>query len=338
MIKCLEEVVTNTKDLLYGHIIRDGFIFTSVTSPANVYDAIVIKNPNNARSFCSRIDSPTKSLEEQIRFINENKLEKALIIAENIDFITDCPTLKYINVIPADNVGDNFDYSPLYKMPQIKRLRCTTEYCQGKKIFHSTVDYSNISGLEDLGVQTAGDINFNKIQTLKSLQVNYSKETELKNIFCSAVLDTLVLTKCRIKSLEGLQQSEKMQCLYLHYNRSLRDISALAEVKNTLRALRIENCPDIEDFSVISELENLEFLQLSGNNTLPDLHFLKKLPRLKTFIFSMNVLDGDLSPCLDLSYVCSEKNRKHYNLKDKELPKESYVYGNESIEAWRRLR
>ena len=60
------------------------------------------------------------------------------------------------------------------------------------------------------------------------------------------------------------------------------------------------------------------------------------MKNLKTFIFNMNVKDGDLTPCLDLSYV-SVKNRKHYNLKDADLPKEQYVRGNETIEKWRRL-
>lgn len=51
----------------------------------------------------------------------------------------------------------------------------------------------------------------------------------------------------------------------------------------------------------------------------------------------MNVIDGDLTPCLDLSYVYSEKDRRHFNLKDKDLPKMNYVRGNEDIEEWRRL-
>ena len=51
----------------------------------------------------------------------------------------------------------------------------------------------------------------------------------------------------------------------------------------------------------------------------------------------MNIIDGNLTNCLDLSYVYVEKNRKHYNLKDEDLPKGLYVRGNENIEEWRRL-
>jgi len=51
----------------------------------------------------------------------------------------------------------------------------------------------------------------------------------------------------------------------------------------------------------------------------------------------VNVLDGDLSLCNDLTYVYSEKNRKHYNIKDDDLPKGIYIRGNEDIEEWRRF-
>jgi hypothetical protein len=88
---------------------------------------------------------------------------------------------------------------------------------------------------------------------------------------------------------------------------------------------------------VLGELESLELLELSGNNELPNLNFLKTMKNLKTFVFNVNIKDGDLSQCLKLSYAFSEKNRKHYNLKDSDLPKGQYIRGNETIEEWRRL-
>jgi len=48
-------------------------------------------------------------------------------------------------------------------------------------------------------------------------------------------------------------------------------------------------------------------------------------------------LDGDITPCLGLSYVFMMRSKKYYNLKDKELPKGEYVRGNEDIEMWRRM-
>ena len=128
-----------------------------------------------------------------------------------------------------------------------------------------------------------------------------------------------------------------MQCVYLYYNRSLKNIDALKKVKDTLKALRIDHCPKIKDFSVLEELENLEYLFLDGNNKLESLDFLKKLKKLKTFICHYEILDGNLLNTLNLSYVYMGRIRKHYNLKDKDLPRGEYIRGNEDIEEWRRL-
>ena len=221
-------------------------------------------------------------------------------------------------------------------MPQIKKLQCSTVY-GFRENFSTCIDCAKISGLEDIHVTNFGYKNFNTVDTLKGLGLSNYEKRDISEAFSSSILDTLSIFQSRITSLEGIQKSQKMQCLYLYYNRFLQDISALAKVKKTLRALRIESCPKINDFSMLSELENLELLELSGSNELPSLSFLKEMKKLKTLIFNVNVKDGDLTPCLDLSYVYSGKNRKHYNLKDKDLPKGQYVRGNESIESWRRL-
>lgn len=107
-----------------------------------------------------------------------------------------------------------------------------------------------------------------------------------------------------------------------------------------LRKLNVSpsyNAPENFDFSPLYAMEKLEFLELCGSNLLPNLHFLGSLKNLKTFIFDYNVLDGDITPCLGISYVYCMRGRKHYNLKDKDLPKGEYVRGNEDIEEWRRL-
>lgn len=317
-------------------IMRDGFVFTAIHHPANVYNAIIVKQPNNIPCFSPRVKDSERSLAEHIELINTYKIERAYIIANNIDFITQCPDLKHIYIVPFEFEGNGFDYSPLYKMTGLKSVGCPTIYGRNAE-FKTTIDYSQIIGIESIGVSNSGDKNYQNIKTLKSLGITSYKGTDLTNVFSSTILDTLIISQCKIKSLEGLQKSEKMQCLYLWYNRSLQDITALRKVKKTLRTLRIQNCPKITDFSVLAELENLELLELTGSNTLPSLDFIKSMKNLKTFTFNMNVLDGDLSLCLNLSYVYSERNRKHYNLKDSQMPRGEYVRGNESIDIWRRL-
>lgn len=106
-----------------------------------------------------------------------------------------------------------------------------------------------------------------------------------------------------------------------------------------MRALKIENCPKITDFSVLDELENLEYLQIIGSNVLPDIKFIKKLKNLKTFVFDIKIEDGDLTPCLDINHVSSLRMMKHYNVRRKDLPQaEKRLFrGNDDIDEWRKL-
>lgn len=305
---------------------RDGYDFVSMLYPFYRKDAIQIVTDNYP-------------IESYQTYIAEHGIEMAEIIMPDLRFLLSCPTLKHLRIIPSYDSPDEFDFTPLYELPEIMSLNCQNQY--GDKMQHmGIIDYSKIQGLVNLFVSVnRGAVNFDKVESLKTLDVGgfRGKRRDLSDLFCSKELDTLRLIDCGIHSLDGIETSHKMQCLYLHYNRSLHDISSLCNVGQTLRALRIENCSKIRDFSVLAELENLELLELSGSNTLPNLDFLKSMKNLKTFIFNMNVLNGDLTPCLALSYVYSEKDRKHYNLKDIDLPKGHYARGNESIEDWRRF-
>lgn len=309
-----------------GDII-DGFEFVPIIYPFNKRTAIRIA------------DDGIHSIKDYQNYICKKLVEQAEVFMPDLEILRFCPTLKYLKICPSYNTLKTVDFSPLYELPEIKYLNCQNIY-GNKSQFISEIDYSRINGLVNLFVYVNnGTLNYNKIETLKSFGVGGFKgeRNDLTDLFCSRELDTLSLNECRIRSLNGLENSPKLQCLYIYNNRSLFDISALSKVKNTLKALRIENCYKIKDFSILRELGNLELLELSGNNVLPNLNFLKNMKNLKTFVFNMNVLDGDLSQCLNLSYVYSEKNRKHYNLTDAQLPKGEYVRGNEAIEQWRRM-
>ncbi len=326
-------------DILKGYTIIDGFGFTALTFPANVHDAIIVKCPDISECLTPRFNVPYHKITEYIQYINANKIEKAQIFIDDISFIAKCPSLKHIYICPSYAASPNFDYSPLYDLPEVQSFSCQTVYGRGD-CYQTTVDYSKINGLIDLGVNhTKGTLNFNRIPHLKSLSISHftGKSRDLTDLFFSRNLDTLRMICCGIKSLNGIEISHSMQCLYLHNLRSLQDISALESVKDTLKALCIDCCGKIDDFSVLNKLENLELLRLNGNNTLPNLDFLKSLKNLKTFVFDMKIADGDLSPCLNISYVYCGKNYKHYNYKDCDLPKGTFKRGNDGIDEWRRI-
>lgn len=301
---------------------RWGFTFTAITSPANVLDAIVIRSPQNCDCWSPKKSFSARSLEEHIEFINKNKLEKAMIISEDISFITQCPTLKYLQIVPADTAKDGFDYSPLYAMPNIEYLFCVTEYGGVSGGKSTSINYADLITLKKMRVEGNGHMNYQRLISLDKLELANNKEYEDLLMFGENVrIRDISLSHCGVKSLKGINKFQNLQRMGINYCRFLQDVSELGEIKSSLRALSIEKCPKIMDFSFLKELEELEHLSLIGSNKLSDLKFLEKMKKLKTFMFSMEVESGDLSPCIQIPYVSCLKNKKSYNLNDKELPK-----------------
>ncbi len=269
--------------------------------------------------FCNRTSKRT--LEEHIAIINQYQLKKACIIAENIDFLVCCPSLEYLEIIPARTAREDFDYSPLYRMQKIRTLCVDTEYGDYDKQNITSIDYSRINGLEEITIRGKGHKNYNKIDTVKTIQFYNHKMTDLTVLKHCRSLKSLGFMNTGIKSVDGIEELKDLQLLDLDHERALSDMSSLFEVSQNLKVLSIECCPKIRDFSFLEKMRNLEFLTLNGSNKIPDLEFLKKMPKLKMFIFSMEVENGNLEPCLHIPYVSCNKNRKSYNLKDKDLPK-----------------
>ena len=301
------------------------FEFDSIIYPFDKKDAIQVWHPELYHKY--------------VRYINEKKLSQAIICMPSLDILYECPTLKYIKVSPSANSNPNYDFSPLY-LREWKHLTCFNQYRTHCGQQMGIIDFSQILGLEDLKINVnRGTLNYNHIETIKSLDIGdfTGKDRDLTDLFASTELDTLRMMEGKTVSLNGIERAKKMQYLALSYNRSLEDISALAKIKHSLKSLNIFNCSKIKDFSVLYELENLEKLEIWGSNTLPNLDFVKYMPNLKTLFLMNNIADGDLTPCLNLRSA-KVVNKKHYNLKDKDLPKaEKVIFGNESIEEWRRL-
>lgn len=301
------------------------------------FDALIVKCPGESDCHTPQFNVPLHTREDYIQYIQSRQLEKATVILKDISWLPQCPSLKDLVIIPSEQAAGNFDFSPLYEMPEIRSLECRTQYGEWDQ-FLNEIDYSRVPGLVNLVVEVnKGTKNFQNVETLKQLYTTRyrSPSRDVTQLFSSKELTCLSLFMSNIQSINGVEKAPELQCLELSYNRSLRDISALEKIKDTCRVLYIENCAKITDFTVLEEMENLEYLWLTGSNSLPDLRFLKKMKKLKTFILDMNVLDGDLTPCLDIPYVTCIRDRRHYNLKDSALPKGKIYRPEEELGLWR---
>ena len=318
----LQTPITDIELLRCRTLFREGFAFTSLANignPATVFDAIIIRNPEDAQCFSPRLGVSSRTLQNHIDFVNEHQLEKAVVIAESLDFLSNCPSLQYLEVIPADT-AIKFDYSPLNDMPNLLGLKCATEY--GVHFSQkTTLDYSNLFALMDLDIAGPGHLGISQLSSIRRLNAFGQRPRTLEEMVSCNSLSDLRVTSCAVRSLSGLASAEKLTSLFLWHNRSLSDVSEILSCAETLKSLSIRSCPRITDFSFLGKLYNLEHLELIGNNELPDLRFLSGIKNLRCFVFNMNVLDGDLSYCLPIPYVSSLRNRKHYNYLDSELPK-----------------
>ncbi len=283
-------------------------------------DYLVILSPFDVVWESPVLARSQKTLEEHIQYIQENQFEKVYVVANDIAFLRQCPTITSLKIIPAYSAA-KFDYSPLYDMPNLKELNCQTVYGH-KDALKADVDYSHFPSLQCVYASGAkGHRNLESVKGLRHLYLGQGQPaSKALTGFDFSELEKLDLCQSPIRSLNGIDQAACIQKLSLSYCRSLEDVAALVSVGKTLTSLEIESCGKIKDFSWLYHLPNLENLVLFGSNTLPNLSFLDSMPNLKSFRFTMNVLDGDLRLCKNVPYVYC-KNRKHYNLKNEDLPK-----------------
>ena len=302
-------------------LFTDEFVFRHLNDLSKK-DALVIHNPIDALVSSPVFLKSRKSLLKHIEYIKTNNIRKAIVVANDIEFLKECPSLEYLWILPSID-SNNFDYSPVYELPNIKWVRCeTTTGLEDRQV--ASVDYSRFAHLRRLSIRGAkGHNNVALAENVMSLvcDFGYPNTSDLKNSIPGYALQRFAICQAPIVSLSGIEIASRLQRLVLSYNRRLTDISALRNLKDTLVCLEIDTCGKITDFSALEELHNLEFLTLKGNNSLADLSFLKVLPKLKYLHVTMNVTDGDMSFCKHIPYV-SIQDRKHYSCKNKDLPKE----------------
>ena len=212
----------------FGVRIVDNFGFT-IGDSKREFDALIVKCPGESDCHTPQFDVPLHTREDYIQYIQSHQLEKATVILKDISWLPQCPSLKDLVIIPSEQAAGNFDFSPLYEMPEVRSLECRTQYGEWDQ-FLNEIDYSRIPGLVNLVVEVnKGTKNFQNVKTLKQLYTTRyrSSSRDVTQLFSSKKLMCLCLFMSNIQSINGVEKAPGLQCLELSYNRSLRDISAL---------------------------------------------------------------------------------------------------------------
>lgn len=213
-----------------------------------MHDAIVVHVLQSAGCITPQLPHSSRSFAEHLALIQSEGLEKAIVISDEIGWLSQCPSLQFLWVIPSDSAADGFDFSPLYYMPCVKWLRCQTAYGIAGKL-HGEIDYGKVPGLRCLYVShTKYEYGFANALDLQSLNLCAYQGNDLADVIGGESLDWLSLTQGKIHSLNGLHKAKSLKSLSLCYQRNLTDISALVNVKSTLFQLCLDHCSHITDF------------------------------------------------------------------------------------------
>ena len=150
----------------FGVRIVDNFGFT-IGDSKREFDALIVKCPGESDCHTPQFDVPLHTREEYIQYIQSRQLEKATVILKDISWLPQCPSLKDLVIIPSEQAAGNFDFSPLYEMPEVRSLECRNQYGQWDQYLNE-IDYSRVPGLVNLVLEdNKGAKKVSKCRTLK---------------------------------------------------------------------------------------------------------------------------------------------------------------------------
>lgn len=264
--------------------------------------------------------------------INTNEMAASI---GDFKYLPIFPKLKMLTILCGEFFQEGL--GNLYRHKQLEALCFDNNYVSSENDAEGVLDLNEFPSMRSLFTWEYNVMNLPYAKSLQTLGIE-TVNTDLSYISSLSNLDSLAAGGKKLQSLSGIENM-KLQCVHIEASKKLTDISSLEASKDTLRFLRIEYCPNIKDFSVLSKLKKLKSLSICGyNGIFVDLDFINELPELEFFVTDYNVLDGNINPLTRLPYASILQNRRHYNQKDDDLKKEQKVtLGNEVIPVWRRI-
>jgi internalin A len=250
---------------------------------------------------------------ESIEYAAQIKIEqiqlRCVLGRENIGTIVDFKELEklaeHLRVISFASVADNVvNFESIYSLKNIEKI-----YFLDKQKF--IIDISKFPKIIHLGSDYwKGLVNVSKAYSLTSLVLSKLPDINLKQISALKNLKILHIYSSKIQNLEGIERlpTEKIS---LARNNLLENIQSINELK-TLKALDIEKCKLLNDFSFLSGNNTIEELFIDNLKSIKFISTLKKLKKINFW----NCNDGDMNPLLEsrsLEQINFYPNKKNYS-------------------------
>lgn len=196
-------------------------------------------------------------------------------------------------------LDEEIDITPLNNLLELQFLSFNyTKHTKGK------IDFKNFPKLKHLSIISYAPKNMYNIGALTDLisfHCSRWNEIDLEIISQNIELKKLTFDYSKLENLKGIEHLKSLKQLDIYSAPSLKDISSLFEVKNSLSNLMFDLCPSIENFSVLEYLQNLETFVIQKSSPLDSVQFIKHLKKLRYAYIGSEVLDGDIE-------ILKEKN------------------------------
>lgn len=209
---------------------------------------------------------------------------------DNISFIKDVDLSVIKGIVLNKNVKD---LDSLYYLKNIKSLALPAK-------IKTKFDLSNFPELEYLGLDWSNKYqNLNTCHKLKHLKVSKYQDNHLEELSKLWSLEVLELTNSSIVNLRGLAELTNLKKIDIEGAKKLESLEGLSIKHLKLITLRLWNCPNLKNGASISNLKNLNTLQISKVKYLTSLSFLNELENLQICAIhpsNVKLMNNDYSP------------------------------------------
>ncbi len=224
---------------------------------------------------------------------------------ESVDFLQYFPDLEALILI-------NQRIKSVEEIHYLRNLKELTISTYSKK----SIDFSCFPKLVNCNFEwITGSESLFKNQAIKNLGINsYSGKSSA--VFSQLInLEKLTILNSNIEDLNGIFILKNLKYLSIT---NLKKINSLDGIKKLyqLEDLEIQRCRGLNKISEIFELTELRKLFLLDLGEIDSIKGIQELKKLEIFLFyeSTNIVDGDISPLLELKKLTkiSFQNRRHY--------------------------
>jgi Leucine-rich repeat (LRR) protein len=241
----------------------------------------------------------------------------------DLSFVKDLPELLSLEVL-TDRVDDLAVIECLAKLRFLSLSLIITE----------RIDFSQFPEIEEvhLGWSPKAKSVLRCTSLRRLLMTNYKSTVGDLSAFCSlSNLECLWLKVCNITSTGDLSCLTHLRRLEINRATKLMSLDGIEALRG-LQELHVETCRRITRIDPVGQLTNLERLLLPNNGEIESIKPLRGLKKLRQFLFyeSTNIKDGDLTPLKALPSLqdVAFQPRRHYNLKQEDLPNNPDLWGN----------